>query len=304
MNIKMMLITVALSCMASHTLAQQRRYIAGNNFRDCADYKVEGASGSFSPETVAAGSIIYIEVDYVGYFFQHIFPRIQHPIILISHNGDMPAPGAYKSYLDDSRIIKWFGQNCDTKTHPKFHPIPIGLANAKWKHGNTHIFDKVLDSLSIRKDLKQMPKLYVNISPETNPVRKKLYHALKKQPFVTLAPRRELAPYLIEMAQHRYTLSPFGNGLDCHRTWEALLVGSIPVVKTSTLDPLYEGLPVIILQDWNEISPASLEKKYNEICTKTYAIEKLFMDYWSSLIQNCKQAFLEKITRPEAFSDV
>ena len=298
------LIIILLFLVSKQLLAHNRNYITGNGFRNCADYNIEGTTCSFNPETVAAGSIIYIEVDYVGYFFNYVFPRIQHPIILISHNGDMPAPGAYKSYLNDSRIIKWFGQNCDISPHPKFHPIPIGLANAKWQHGNTRIFDTVLDSLSTRKDLKQAPKLYVNISPHTNQVRKTLYHALKKQPFVTLAPRRELAPYLTEMAQHRYTLSPFGNGLDCHRTWEALLVGSIPVVKTSTLDPLYEGLPVIILQDWNEISLAFLEKKYNEICAKTYALEKIFMDYWASLIQNCKQAFLEKIRRSEEFSHV
>jgi hypothetical protein len=304
MNLTTFLIAIMLFMTSESGCATKRNYITGNAFRNCADYNIEGTTCSFNPETVAAGSIIYIEVDYVDYFFNHVFPRIQHPIILISHNGDMPAPGAYKSYLDDSRIIRWFGQNCDIPLHPKFHPIPIGLANAKWKHGNTHIFDTALDSLSASKDLKQAPKLYVNISPHTNPVRKKLYHSLKKQSFVTLAPRKELAPYLTEMAQHRYTLSPFGNGLDCHRTWEALLVGSIPVVKTSTLDPLYEGLPVIILQYWNEISPASLEKKYNEMRAKTYALEKLFMDYWSSLIQNCKQAFLEKITRPEEFSHV
>jgi len=30
-----------------------------------------------------------------------------------------------------------------------------------------------------------------------------------------------------------FTLSPAGAGLDCHRTWEALLLGSIPVVLRS-----------------------------------------------------------------------
>ena len=32
--------------------------------------------------------------------------------------------------------------------------------------------------------------------------------------------------YLRTLGQHRFVLSPRGNGLDAHRTWEALMVGS------------------------------------------------------------------------------
>jgi hypothetical protein len=45
-------------------------------------------------------------------------------------------------------------------------------------------------------------------------------------------------------------LSARGNGLDCHRTWELLLLGSIVITRTSPLDPLFEDLPVAIVKDW------------------------------------------------------
>ena len=45
-------------------------------------------------------------------------------------------------------------------------------------------------------------------------------------------------------------MSPQGNGLDCHRTWEALILKTIPIVRTSSLDPLYEGLPVVVVHEW------------------------------------------------------
>ena len=32
--------------------------------------------------------------------------------------------------------------------------------------------------------------------------------------------------YLRTLGQHRFVLSPRGNGLDAHRTWEALMVGT------------------------------------------------------------------------------
>ena len=35
--------------------------------------------------------------------------------------------------------------------------------------------------------------------------------------------------YLRTLGQHRFVLSPRGNGLDAHRTWEALMVGTIPI---------------------------------------------------------------------------
>ena len=45
------------------------------------------------------------------------------------------------------------------------------------------------------------------------------------------------------MAKAKFALSPGGTGPDTYRTWEALLVGTIPIVKTSQLDNLYSDLP-------------------------------------------------------------
>lgn len=269
--------------------AGTRDYITGDGFRKYADYIIENSACSFNPGLIEPSSIIYVEVGSLGYFFSTVFPQIKNQIILISHNGDMSAPGNYASYLDDQKIIMWFGQNCDTVGHPKFCPIPIGLANAKRIHGNTLIFDSVLNVLKTDVQLQQKSRLYVNLKLGTNPIRGKLYQFFKNKSFATLTPKKkDVAAYLYEMAQHRYTLSPFGNGLDCHRTWEALLVGSIPVVQTSTLDPLYSDLPVIIVQEWHEVTINFLEEKYKEMQLKKFNRKKLFMPYWLDIIENCR----------------
>ena len=71
------------------------------------------------------------------------------------------------------------------------------------------------------------------------------------------------------MSLTAFTLSPRGGGLDCHRTWEALVLGSVPVVKSSPLDPLYAGLPVLVVGDWTELTVERLRAfGVNEIAVK------------------------------------
>ena len=54
---------------------------------------------------------------------------------------------------------------------------------------------------------------------------------------------------------YAFELSPSGNGLDCHRTYEALILKTIPIVRTNTLDSIYldHDLPVVIVKEWNEV---------------------------------------------------
>ena len=88
--------------------------------------------------------------------------------------------------------------------------------------------------------------------------------------------------FLMRLGRHRFVLSPRGNGLDAHRTWEALLVGSIPIVRTSALNPLYEGLPVLIVDQWADVTPTLLRDFYGNVSLRRplYRYEKLFADYW------------------------
>ena len=90
--------------------------------------------------------------------------------------------------------------------------------------------------------------------------------------------------------QYPLWLSPPGNGIDCHRTWEALYLDIVPIVWHSTLDPLYENLPIIIINDINEINEEFLQKKLHEISLKKlqqppiYQYEKLRNAFWHEMI--------------------
>jgi hypothetical protein len=88
--------------------------------------------------------------------------------------------------------------------------------------------------------------------------------------------------YLHEMMQYKFVLSPVGNGVDAHRTWEALLAGSIPIVESSVRDSMYEGLPVLILKSWSDLSLPLLQHAYANLTAagRRYQWEKLFAPYY------------------------
>jgi hypothetical protein len=98
-----------------------------------------------------------------------------------------------------------------------------------------------------------------------------------------------------------FVLSPRGNGLDCYRTWEALLIGTIPICLRSTLDPLYDGLPVLLVASWDDVTQELLLKKYKEFTNNKdmYNHERMFAQYWIDTIKDVQQNFLKSYAGTE-----
>ena len=89
----------------------------------------------------------------------------------------------------------------------------------------------------------------------------------------------------VDQSRYAFVISPHGIGLDCHRTWEALALGCIPVMRHSPLDPLYEGLPVALIDDWAEVTPAFMERLFENPPPLTRP-EKMTLAFWVSLIRS------------------
>lgn len=93
--------------------------------------------------------------------------------------------------------------------------------------------------------------------------------------------------------RYPFWLSPRGGGIDCHRTWEALYLDTIPIVWNSSLNALYEDLPVVIIDDHRTLTEKFLRQKLKEIVEHKlitskssiiYKYEKLRNAYWRQLI--------------------
>lgn len=263
--------------------ASSAPYISGDTFRFNADHIYDELTKSMKPYRVKAGDTVFVKTDFLNEFFRKIHPAIQEKYILITHNSDYHVPGKFASYLDDSKLIAWFGQNVEDCDHPKMHRIPIGLANRCWTHGNIDAIAKISELLP---KLQKTILLYLNITEGTYPERTGVAKLFREQPYCLASPPKEYEAYLTDLAQSKFVLSPRGNGLDCHRTWECLLMGAIPIVKTTSLDPMYEDMPVLIINDWNEINAEFLEQKYEEFKLKSFNPQKAYCDYWLQLIDS------------------
>lgn len=261
-------------------------YVSGDTFRASCDFIFDETNASFDPAKVQEGDIIFVKTDYLDRFFPTIHPQIASPYVLVTHNSDAPAPGDFARYLDEDKLLAWFAQSTDAPPHPKLHPIPIGIANRYWSHGNVDTV-KCMEKLA-----PSMPKrftLYMNFSPEHPEERMFVYNLFHNKPFCKEAWHLNFITYLYQLTLSKFVLSPRGNSLDCHRTWETLLMRAIPVVKHSYLDPLYEGLPVLIVNEWTDVTEELLEKAWEEMSKKEYQREKLYAPYWINLMHSYKK---------------
>lgn len=270
-------------------LIHSQTYITGDFFKNLSDFKILSTQDVFDYKQVKNGDIIFVKTDFLEHFFSHIHPKIYNRYILITHNSDYSVPNNFAYYLNDSRLIAWFGINQDIKYHPKFHCIPVGIANECWPHGDKKILDKVIGQ---KPDmLERNSLLCINFTPNSYGNRVKIYELLKEQNFSTLIEPTDFENWLRATSQSVFVASPLGNGLDCHRTWEALYLGAIPIVESSTIDSVFQELPVVIIKDWDKITLGFLLEKYREITNNIhkYKLEKIYTDYWFNLIHNLKK---------------
>jgi hypothetical protein len=261
-------------------------FVSGDGFRFLADHVYDELDQAIDPSKIEARAILFVKGALLGDFFQKIHPRIPNPYLLISHNSDESVPGPYASFLDEEKIIVWFGVNYDGYPHPKMHPIPIGLANRCWPYGEIAALEKTRGETHPKIHLAMMNFSIETFSPERWGVFKLFAHA----PFCYRTGKKAFGHYLPDAAASKFVISPRGFGLDTYRLWECLYLGTIPVVKTSSLDVLYEGLPVLIIPDWEAVTQMFLEEKYREMSQKMFSLEKLEMDYWIRLIEALKNA--------------
>lgn len=260
-------------------------YIAGDSFRSIAQFVIDEMRLPFNPTAVKNGDIIFLKTDLLEYFFTTLHPLISSQYILITHNSDCTAPGQWSFMLEDDKIIRWYAQNADI-VHEKLIPIPIGIANRYWPHGNVELL------LATERDALGLEKkhlCYVNFAQETHPERIIVQKIFSGKLFCYKPEKKTWKNYLLDMAQSKFVLSPRGNGLDCHRTWEALIMGSIPIVRSSTLDVLYQDLPVVIVNTWDEVTESFLKQKYEELVVKVFNDEKRYVSYWIKEIQSCQK---------------
>jgi hypothetical protein len=93
--------------------------------------------------------------------------------------------------------------------------------------------------------------------------------------------------YFQELSTYKFVISPEGNGVDCHRHYEALMAGCIPIVEYSEyICDKYGDVPILYTRDYSEINDKYLEEVYERMKKKVYDFSALFLNYYEDDIKN------------------
>lgn len=176
---------------------------------------------------------------------------------LIIHNGDLiPEKDVFERWhLRFSSIasVNWL------HSLEKVSALPIGLEN--WSYLRNGIPRDFNISSQTERDI----VLLVSFNDHTNPgERKAARDAAESLPGVYVVPPK-VSPrnYRKLVRRSNFVLSPPGNGPDCHRTWEALYLGAIPIVKSAYWPFKNFDLPVVTVDSWDRLGEVlSRETKF------------------------------------------
>jgi hypothetical protein len=84
--------------------------------------------------------------------------------------------------------------------------------------------------------------------------------------------------YLQLLSHFRFVISPEGNGIDCHRTYEALVAGCVPVVEEHEgIRRKYKGCPMLFTRDYSDVSLSRLAEQYEAMLDTEYDFATLFL---------------------------
>jgi hypothetical protein len=254
------------------------------------------------------GMSIYVCSDLLRYFVNNILPNINKSFVLVSGDSDLCVPIEALSQIEMNKLIrspfliKWFAQNTRLQYDSKIIQLPIGLdyhtistnPEHSWKMDNeSHLpKDQELILVNLKENSKlfseRIPKIYVNFSIGNDRFNDRR-DSLNKIPNNLLVYHTNFIKRTNNwenITNYAFVLSPFGNGMDCHRTWEALCLGSIPIVKAPYFTKLFEDLPVLIVNDWREVTEELLNSTIQNFKNKEFNYNKLKLSYWVSKIKN------------------
>lgn len=210
-------------------------------------------------------------------------------VMVSSSNHDNCMPGAADErvarLLAHPRFGAWFTENV-CEAHPAVHPLPLGpkfRTDSRFGRENVRPVRKkylaaVRGAVAAAAAGRRRRGLFMRVSEGTSSVcayRPALNMRQNAKPHLiavaaeldalatanaSLPAPPQAAEYLEALSESRLCWSPPGAGLDVHRTWEALLVSTPPVVLRSPLSPLHAPLPVVEVADFGAVTAAGLEE--------------------------------------------
>ena len=232
-------------------------------------------------------NICYIKTDffYAGQinWRGQIHPSKIEDICVIGHS-DYPVTDSISEKFKKIFCINKHGNS------KKSFGIPLGITNDcddSYLHKIYGNQDIMIDVMNM--DIAKNNLAYINFNVSTYPFERQTILDLfldKEWSYSgsienTLEGRKR---FLMDIKSSKFVFCPRGNGIDTHRLWEALYMGSYPIVKRENAHDLFDGLPILFIDDWSEINEDMLNEKFEEYNNIDWNLEKLKISYWKDFI--------------------
>ena len=269
------------------------------SYRANSDFILDEAIIEIETDDLFDGCVIFVSPRSLKDFYYKVLPFVDKKVIIVSNGGaafqlntglDWDKYYTSKEYMSPKfashpNVLALFAKN-EIYDHPKCFPIPIGKSDL------FPLQSKIIKELSLGLTIEDFfkdkeIKVYVNLG-NTHKSRSIIINHFKKIKCAYISKRKSFTNYFKDMQNSKFIISPRGYGLDAFRTWEGLYAGSIPVVQSCGLDSMYEGLPVIIVDDLSSLTIDDLEIEYEKLKDKNFDLNRLFINYWMNKMRSHK----------------
>ncbi len=264
-----------LSSTDFYTRQLCRDYISGERLQSLCDF--EWSPGINLPKSPC---VVYVCGDDWSKAWREFGNNLDTKYILLTHNSDQNFTAGHEAELPPN-VVRWFGQNMDVRTS-RTQGVPIGIANSKWPHGN---IDTIIQA--IREANIETNQWFACFKIETNfKERLPVYQYTQSYPSAFIwrnAPIPHLE-FLKKVRESFITLSPPGNGIDCHRTWETLYCERHPMTKESIAMSYFDDCNIMTYTDVSCIIPPKALKQNTNA--------SMWLSTWEHCIETARENLL------------
>lgn len=259
---------------------------------------------------------IYVCSSALREFAQAVSGMARRPFTLVTGDSDTAVGAAdnreaCNEILSHPDLVAWYSQNL-ALSHPKLFHLPIGLDfHSAWSTPSHYGAEESPFPLHQEAKLLEVAQRAAPIQDRKPRCYSDWHFYLERGdriaayegiPAESIEYAESRVPRLRTWqaaAEHAFVASPTGAGYDCHRTWEALVLGSIPIVSRSPIVAVFEGLPVVVVDSWRTLTPEHLQSVIDDYAEKKFDWSRLFARYWVSAIGGAEKCSLPEMTIDE-----
>ena len=176
-------------------------------------------------------------------------------------------------------ITKWFSTNVNYKSE-HLYPSPLGINN---DFISIYPIEYDFQKFIFKQNSEKSNLIYSNFNINTRFLHRHfaMKYSKKNKKVIFDKHKESKEKFINNLNEHKFILSPWGNGIDTHRVWEALYSNSIPITKDHAVFSSFKTLPIIYVKNYKQIN---IDTELNN----SLSLELADFKYWKSLILNSK----------------